>query len=194
MVTSLLRCLPLLALAPSAGPAHDHADDDGPPKVSVQVEAGDLRLEFDRRMWSRVVARTAAGEVVLGPFQPTEVVRAGGREVTEFELRQSRRTPIKDQLGVGQRIELQGANPQLGKRVTLTVYDEFPGVVTIQSRYTVMAAKPVAVQRWTHRRFIAAGPEAGRQPFWSDQSGSYSNRPDWVRPLRRGFASRTSWA
>ena len=66
------------------------------------------------------------------------------------------------------------------------MYDEFPGVVTIQSRYTVMAAKPVAVQRWTHRRFIAR-PEAGREPFWSYQSGSYSNRPDWVRPLRRGF-------
>jgi alpha-galactosidase len=196
MVTLLLRLL-LVALA-GADPAAAHAHDDDPPKVSVQVESGDLRLEFDRRMWSRVVARTAAGEVTLGELQPTEVVRVGGREVTEFELRQSRRTPIKDGLGAGQRIDLQGTNPQLGKRVTLTVYDDFPGVVTIQSRYTVMGDKPLTVQRWTHRRFIAAGAVEGagaaagtdREPFWSYQPGSYSNRPDWVRPLRRGFTQQ----
>jgi hypothetical protein len=73
MVTLLLRLL-LVALA-GADPAAAHGHDDDPPKVSVQVESGDLRLEFDRRMWSRVVARTAAGEVTLGELQPTEVVR-----------------------------------------------------------------------------------------------------------------------
>jgi alpha-galactosidase len=189
MITLVLLLLPLVALA-GPGAAADHAHDDSPPKVSVQVESGDLRLEFDRRMWSRVVARTESGEVVLGEFQPTEVVRAGGRDVIEFELRQSRRTPVKDDLGAGQRIELQGANPQLGKRVIVTVYDEFPGMAVIQSRYTVLADKPVAIQRWSHRRFLAAGGDRTGEPFWSYQSGSYSNRPDWVRPLKRGFSQQ----
>jgi alpha-galactosidase len=167
----------------------DH--DGGPPVGSIHVQSGDLRLEFDRRMWSRVVARTAAGEVPLGELAPTEVIQVGGREETEFELRQSGRAPIEHvRLGRGQRIHLDGANPRLGKRVTLTVYDAHPGLVTIESRYTVLGQRSLAVQRWTHRRFIAAGRGAGPERLWSYQSGSYSNRPDWVRPLRRGFAQQ----
>ena len=55
-------------------------------------------------------------------------------------------------------------------------------------RYTNKSGVPTRVRGWTNHAYLIAAKEgAGEPAFWSYQSGSYKNRPDWVLPLKVGF-------
>src|SRR5271156_1295282 len=58
---------------------------DGPPG-KAQIQAGNLRVEFDNRLRSRVVARFDKTETVLGPFTASETLTTAGKVWTEFPL------------------------------------------------------------------------------------------------------------
>jgi alpha-galactosidase len=47
----------------------------------------------------------------------------------------------------------------------------------------------VEIQSWTNQGYTLEAPPDGEEPvFWSYQSGSYENRPDWVLPLKPGLS------
>ena len=185
-----------LVLGPMSRPAAGHPEDHRAGAVVTAVNVGDrdLRIEFDRHLHSRLVARLGGVEIPLGGFRPTELLVVGGREVTDFTLSESRRSPVQDRIGKGLQVQLRGDGPGLEKQLTITLYDDFPELAVVQSRYTVRGKAPVRVDRWVHRRYVPArtgSGKAGAGPaFWSYQSGSYARRPDWVLPLRPGFSQR----
>jgi hypothetical protein len=89
----------------------------------AQVDGKNLRIEFDGKMHSRVVAVRTERESVIGDFGPSEFIRVPGRDVTDFVLQAQKRGPISDQLGPGSRTILTGIAPSLQKTVSVTVYD-----------------------------------------------------------------------
>lgn len=181
--------------------------------VIAQVDSGELRLEFDRRLFSRLLVRgntTGAGsdagapELPLGDFQPSELVVIGGREVVDFVSDAGAGKPgapgavtragVKDSFGSGVRWQLQGTGADLRKQLAVTSYEEFPGLLLIEVSYSNIGPRDLRIERWVNRRFVAAragaGSAASSPPFWSYQPGSYENRPDWIRPVKPGFRQR----
>ena len=56
------------------------------PAGKPQIQAGNLRVEFDNRLRSRVVARFDNEETMLGPFTASETLTTAGKVWTEFPL------------------------------------------------------------------------------------------------------------
>ena len=160
------------------------------PPASASISAGQVRLEFDARLRTRVVALLGPDEVVLGPFAASESVSAGATEIDDFAFEGRNEERIEDRLGPGRRLTVTGRSkdPAIVKAVSVSVYEAFPRVVVTQVRYTNAGTVALSLDRWTANRHVLAASGASRRPpFWSYQSGSYESRPDWVLPLRKGF-------
>jgi alpha-galactosidase len=174
---TLSRALLLLAGLPLLARAAD-----------VNVEGRNIRVEFDAAMRSRVVARTGAAETVIGPVSASEFLSVPGSEIREFSLAGHKQEAVRDILGAGRRWILTGAAPGVKKTVSVTVYNDFPSFAFFDVEYTNTGTADLAVEGWTSNAYTITAPAAGEPTFWSYQSGSYKNRPDWVLPLKPGFS------
>jgi alpha-galactosidase len=153
------------------------------------ISGGQIRVELDARLRTRVVAVLGSEEIVLGPFSASESVSAGATEIEDFALDGQKEERIEDRLGPGRRLTVTGhsTSPAIGKAVAISVYDAFPRVAVVRARFTNGGTSALALDRWTASRHAITGDASRRPAFWSYQSGSYESRPDWVLPLRKGF-------
>ena len=158
------------------------------PTTRPQIQGVNLRIEFDNRLRSRVIARFDNKETVLGPFTASETVTTTGKLWTEFVLTSQKQSPIKDAFGEGKRLTIEGKAGALKKSVSVTVYDNFPAMAFFDVQYTNTGTTALAVKSWTNNAYtINAQPSEGQPPFWSYQSGSYEKRPNWILPLHANF-------
>ena len=150
-----------------------------------------MRIEFDSRLHSRILARSGNGTDPLTTFSPSEfVVTAAGLSIDDFELRNHREEEVTDGHGRGVRHVLTGvADGQLEKTVQSTFYERYPGFAFIGVTYRNLAGTALPLTRWVnaaHRLLPAADTPA----FWSYSGASYEDRRDWVQPAGPGFAQR----
>ena len=158
------------------------------PAGKPQIQGGNLRVEFDNRLRSRVVARFDKKETVLGPFTASETLTTAGKVWTEFPLTSQKQERVKDAFGEGTRLTVEGKAGTLTKRVSVTVYDDFPAMAFFDVQYTNTGKTELAIRSWTNNAYtLDAQPSGGQPEFWSYQSGSYEKRPNWVLPLHTNF-------
>ena len=77
---------------------------------STVIEGGNLRLEFDGNMHSRVIARFDGKDIVMGPFAPSETITVDGSELKDFTLTSEGQRRVNDSFGPGKQITLIGAS------------------------------------------------------------------------------------
>ncbi|HWB95339.1 MAG TPA: glycoside hydrolase family 36 protein [Bryobacteraceae bacterium] len=160
-------------------PAADH---------EAKVEGKNIRLEFDHRMYSRVIARFDGKETVIGPFSPSETVTANGATVSDFALQGVARRNVRDQIGDGEQTTLTGTAGTIEKTVIVNTYSHFPEMAFFRVRYTNRGKDNIRITGWSNNHYsITAGSDGASPAFWSYESGSYEKRPDWVMPLKTGF-------
>src|SRR5262245_5402958 len=101
-----------------------------PPRDPIRIEGGALRVDFDERLWTRVVATFDGRTTPLGPYRASEYVTVAGREVTDFARVRDEERPIEDALGRGRRLTIVGRAEAEGleKTVTVDVREDFPRV------------------------------------------------------------------
>ena len=158
------------------------------PTGKPQIQAGNLRIEFDNRLRSRVVARFDKTETVMGPFTTSETVTIADKLSTGFLLTSHRQERTKDAFGEGERLTVEGKAGTLTKVVSVTVYDDFPAMAFFEVQYTNTGTTELAIESWTNNAYeINAQSSVGPPAFWSYQSGSYEKRPNWVVPLYTNF-------
>ncbi len=157
--------------------------------VAVRLDGKGIRLEFDAALRSRVVATLGGAETALGPFAASETVTVSGREIVDFALVGQQDERVQDALGSGRRWLLSGVAGRLRKTVSVTMYDEFPGLAVLQVRYLNEGQDELPIGAWTSNGYLIVAAETrGDAAFWSYQGGTYESRPDWVLPLKEGFA------
>ncbi len=158
------------------------------PAGEPQIQGGNLRIEFDNRLRTQVVARFDKTETVMGPFTASETVTTTDKQWTGFLLTSHKRERIKDAFGEGERLTVEGKAGTLTKTVSVTVYDDFPAMAFFDVQYTNTGTSKLEVKSWTNNAYqLNARPAVGSPAFWSYQSGSYENRPDWIVPLHANF-------
>jgi len=154
----------------------------------LQIQSKILRIEFDRELHSRVVPLFGAEPKVLAPFSASETLVAADRTFRDFALSSSHREQVSDIFGAGQRLALTGTSGKLSKKVSVTIYNDFPSIAVFEVEYKNDGAAPLSVRGWTNNRYRLVSLPAKHGPaFWSYQSGSYEKRPNWVLPLHAGF-------
>src|SRR5579863_3398864 len=178
MSAAKTRMIAVLALMAAPGSAQEAA----------RVEGRGIRVEFNSTMQSRLVAVFGGQERVVGNFTPSEFIRVSGNEIQDFSLQKQTREPIRDRLGAGFRTVITGTASSLKKTMIVTVYDQFPRFAFFDVAYTNTGTSDMAVNGWTNQHYSISASASSVQPaFWSYQSGSYENRPDWLLPLKPGF-------
>ncbi len=75
---------------------------------SAAVDGDGIRLEFDSRMRSRVVA-SFVGEAPLGPFEESETLLTTAGALADFALEGREEGAVSDALGAGRRVTLTGS-------------------------------------------------------------------------------------
>ena len=158
------------------------------PTGNPQIQGGNLRIEFDNRLRSRVVACFDKTETVMGPFTASETVTTADKLWTGFLLTSHKHGRIKDVFGEGERLTVEGKMGTLTKIVSVTLYDDFSAMAFFEVQYTNTGTTELAVKSWTNNAYeMNAQRGVGPPAFWSYQSGSYEKRPDWVVPLYTNF-------
>ncbi len=153
-----------------------------------QIQGGNLRIEFDNHLRSRVVARFDKTETVMGPFTASETVTTADKLLTGFLLTSEKHGRTKDAFGEGERLTVEGKAGTLTKKVSVTIYDEFPAMAFFEAQYTNTGTTELALKSWTNNAYeMNAQRSVGSPAFWSYQSGSYEKRPNWVVPLYTNF-------
>ena len=154
----------------------------------ARIDGKAIRLEFDSQLYSRVFAMVDGKATPVGSLSPSETIVANGASVTEFQyVRQT--SEETDASGIRQKsFYLTGRNGQILKEVEITLFDDFPTMAFYIVRYTNEGPSDLDVTQWTSNRYFINARPASSPPFWSYQSGSYENRPDWVLPLKAGFS------
>jgi alpha-galactosidase len=157
----------------------------------AQVESASLRIDFDRNMRSRVVARFGAKDIPLGAFSASETVKGTERSWNDFALDSKTHQRVTDTYGPGEKLTLTGTSGALKKNLSVTIYDEFPNLAIFDVSYTNTGKSQLKILEWDNNHYaIDAQPSAAGVPFWSFQSGSYERRPDWIVPLHAGFSQK----
>ena len=160
-------------------------------KSSIQLQSPSLRIEFDQRMRSRVVARFDGKEIPLGPFSASETVKGNQRSWQDFAVASQTRERVTDIYGNGEKLTVTGFSGALRKNVSVTIYDEFPTVAVFDVSYTNSGKLPLKIIEWDNNSYaIDAQSGSAKTPFWSFQSGSYERRPNWLVPLHAGFSQQ----
>ena len=159
--------------------------------AQVAVASGkNIRIEFDGKMQSRVTAVFDGRDHVIGAFTPSETVQVSNAKIPDFKLIAHRREPVHDQLGSGSRTVVTGTAGPLKKVETVTTSDAFPRVAVFEVEYTNTGTENLQVSGWTNQHYSIDSGGGGQPAFWSYQSGSYENRPDWLLPLTTGFSQK----
>jgi alpha-galactosidase len=173
------------------------AGQSAPPRVGSaanklpQIQSQSLRIEFDKNMRSRVVARLHGKEVLLGAFSDSETVHGNERSWYNFVLHSQTHERMSDNFGGGEKLTLTGSSGTLRKNLSVIIYDEFPNLALFDVTYTNTGKSPLKIRSWNNNSYtIDAQHGSAKVPFWSFQSGSYERRPNWLVPLHTGFSQQ----
>jgi alpha-galactosidase len=167
----------------------------------LRIQSQFLRIEFDRKLHSRVVPLFPGAKELQTPFSASETIvtgdhkgsdRESGRTWSDFALSSTQTEKVSDAFGAGQRLSLIGQSGSLRKKVSVTIYNDFPSIAIFDVEYTNQGATTLTVRGWTNNQYrlsalSAKGAASAGPAFWSYQSGSYEKRPNWVLPLHPGF-------
>ena len=191
-MTKTFHSLLVFAALLLAGQSSARPDQSAARGASLaQIQSPSLRIEFDKNMRSRVVARFGDKEIPLGAFSASETVKGTERSWDDFALASQTHGRVTDTYGVGEKLTLAGVSGELRKNLSVIIYDEFPNLAVFDVSYTNIGKSQLKILEWANNTYTIdaqAGP--ADVPFWSFQSGSYERRPDWIVPLRAGFSQQ----
>src|SRR5215469_18159544 len=157
----------------------------------AQIQSPSLRIEFDKNMRSRVVARFGGKDIQLGAFSASETVKGSERSWYDFALNSQMHERVTDTYGAGEKLTLTGMAGELRKNLSVIIYDEFPNLAVFDVSYADIGKSQLKILEWTNNHYtIDAQRSPADVPFWSFQSGSYERRPNWIVPLHAGFSQQ----
>ena len=145
---------------------------------TVRIDTPGIVMLIDERLHTELPG--------IAPMSASETIIVQGREIRDFRLQSHQSRKINDKFGSGRQEIVSADGVGLRKELTITSYEQFPGVLVFSARYTNTAASQVSIEGWTNHHYSVLS-NGGEPAFWSFQSGSYSKRPDWVLPLKEGF-------
>ena len=191
-MTKAFSLLLILAALSAAAQSPVRPDQSAARRASAaQIQSPSLRIEFDKDMRSRVVARLGDKEIPLGTFSASETVKGSEGSWYDFALNSQTHERVTDTYGAGEKLTLTGTSGELKKNVSVVIYDEFPTLAVFDVSYTNIGKSQLKIVEWTNNKYtIDAQRSSADVPFWSFQSGSYEHRPDWIVPLHAGFSQQ----
>ena len=159
-------------------------------KKDLVIRSGDLQIEFDKQMFSRVNSLSSQTLPFMESYQLTEYLETKNFTTKDFRMEKTTKKVLNDSLGQGEEIILRGRSGlkdmDIVKEISVKIYDAFPGLAIFNVRYINCGKKDLLVNRWVNHQYQILA-QADTPAFYSFQGSSTDARADWVLPLSPGF-------
>ena len=160
---------------------------------TVKIVNGDLLIEVNNHMESRVNSPEFQRKPLMPSFGPSEYLLTDKLPLTNFHLQRAEKHNYHDKIGKGNQTIIWGENRENGysirKKIDYVAYDSFPDMLVLNVTYINIGKKDLQVSGWVNNHYEL---EKGRAlpAFWSFQGSSSSARKDWILPIRFVFLSK----
>ncbi|MFH0758960.1 MAG: glycoside hydrolase family 36 protein [Bacteroidota bacterium] len=156
----------------------------------VVITSGDLKIEFDKNMFSRVNSLHPGTAPFQEEFMRTDYLETKNFTTGEFKVTGVLTTPLEGPPGTGEETRITGfagmEEVGLQKIVSARTFADFPNMVLFEVSYVNCGLQQIRVQGWTNHGYHIRAQETD-PGFWSFQGSSSDARADWVLPLEPGF-------
>lgn len=160
------------------------------PAENTELQSARMRLEFDENLHSKVTLVAKSARPLMKDFQASEFLRLDDGDLRDFTLVSARRRTFRDSVGSGKAVLLRGryahGDTVVEKVVLAKMYRAFPAMAVVRVTYKNAGRVALKVRGWTNGNYCVQATDDSL-PFWSFQSASYEERPDWVLPVKRGY-------
>jgi alpha-galactosidase len=173
----------------------------------IIFENGSIQLTFDRLMYERVFNKNSgicfSTDQPIHSSKPSHYPVVNGQEIKDFSIDYDKIsfTEINTNLGTGSRLILVGVaegpdNSQIEKKLTVELYDSFPGVAISWVVYKNLGNAELLIDRVYSECYrldaSASNSELAPWQFWSLQGSSLQWGRDFIFQLTENF-NQTNW-
>lgn len=110
-------------------------------------------------------------------------------EKQNFSLKAINRYNVGNSIfGNSEVIEVWRENHILKQIITYIKYKKYPNVIFVKASYKNISFLPIVINSYIHHNYTVPTNKQNRMPFWGYFGASYDSRPDWIQPLKVGFA------
>jgi alpha-galactosidase len=160
---------------------------------ALRIEHGDLVIEFDELLHSRVSSKHVGATPLMNNFHPSEYLVSEDAVIKDFRKIAATHSTFRDSLGPGRQWLISGIFEagiyKIEKQITITLRDTFNNQAFYKVTYINRSPRDLEVARWVNHHY-AILPHADSIPYWSFQGESTGARRDWVLPVKPGFYQR----
>ncbi len=164
--------------------------DKGVVESVAEIVNDNIIIRFNKNLHSRVYAELPSKTVSLNnDFSASEyLVLKNSGIVEDFRFLSHEVADITNEIGEGTQHEIIGRSSQgIVKKLDIVVYDEYPESAFLKATYRNDTGKPIRILKWVSHNYQLLPDSHNDKLFWSFQGASYSDRRDWIQPVKPGF-------
>ncbi len=156
----------------------------------VVITHGDLQLEFDQKLYSKVNSLSAETDAFNNVFQLSEFLETKNFRTDGFTLQDVIKSDLTDEDRIGSETlligELKNDAVCLTKIVSVKIYDKFPDFAVLDVSYVNCGQEDIQISKWVNNNYRIRVIDIA-QGFWAFQGSSSADRGDWVSPISPGY-------
>ncbi len=155
----------------------------------VKIDHGNLVFEVNEQLQTKFTPTLLDTKLVMEAFQSSERLIIENVVINDFKFEKVTKSKLSGDLS-GKQWIVEGTYKKEGleitKALTLSVYDDFPNLISTKVTYTNTSENDLFINSWLNNGYVISSQ--GDEPlFWAFQGSSSSDRSDWIRPLEGGY-------
>lgn len=157
---------------------------------TIVVTSGDLQIEFDKNMYSKVNSLSQNTNTLTDAFHLSEYLETKNFTTNEFSIVEVKSLEFNEEKGIGTETIIKGestdGNASLTKIVSIKTYNDLPNMALFNVSYVNTGKQDVLVKKWVNNNYHLIA-EKGTPEFWAFQGSSSAEREDWLKPVTPGY-------
>ncbi len=159
-------------------------------KKTYVITSGDLKVEFNQNLYSRVNSMAEGTAPFNEAYQLSDYLETRNFRTGAFRITEATTRSFDGALGRGEELllrgEFLGQGFGLAKVISVKSFVDFPDFALFNISYVNIGDEDIRISKWVSHQYNinAQWEEPG---MWSFQGSSSDERADWILPLSPGF-------
>lgn len=154
-----------------------------------ELSSNNIKIEYNSLLHSKIINLNNSNEL-MNDFSPSEYIIVDGDILKNFNYENSEiiKTDSSRMLKIS---GISNSNKfKIRKTILAENISDFPNFILTKITYTNLSAQRITINEWVNNNYSIGTNGETEIPFWSYQSGTYPERPDWVLPIKEGFSQQ----
>ncbi len=154
-----------------------------------ELSSNSIKIEFNSLLQSKITSLINSSEL-MNDFSPSEYIIVDGDTLKNFNYESSEIIKTDS----SRMLKISGISNSDKFKIRKTIIAEnisdFPNFILTKITYTNLSTQRITIDEWVNNNYSIKNNGETEIPFWSYQSGTYPERPDWVLPIKEGFSQQ----